>query len=150
MLRLLEAHVAPTCLARVCFCPSCLHRPMLANWQFAEPVRGTPAGLPTGLIHAQVYESVEMRLLPVLAAAQARGIPVDVPAAERQLCETEAAAAAARRAACATACLTIDFDDVRSREVALDAVGAGAAAFRDAAGGGRPSTSAQVRLRVSR
>ena len=92
----------------------------------------------------QVYESVEMRLLPVLAAAQARGVPVDVPAAERQLCETEAAAAAARRAACATACLTIDFDDARSREAALDAVGAWAAAFREASGGSRPLTSAQA------
>ena len=146
-----SAHAAPPgvtrtlYLARLCLCPTFLHRSMSAVHRTSKVF----AGLPTGLIHAQVYESVEMRLLPILAAAQARGIPVDVPAVERQLSEIEAAAAAARRAACATACLTIDFDDVRSREAALDAVGAGAAAFRDAGGGARPPTSAQVKRCVS-
>ncbi|KAK9826374.1 hypothetical protein WJX81_004727 [Elliptochloris bilobata] len=102
------------------------------------------------LLHAggmlQVYDTVEMRLLLVLAAAQARGVPVYAPGAARQLREAEAAAAAARRAACAAACRTIDFDDPRSREAALDAVDAGCAALGDAAGGGRAPKSVQGRL----
>ena len=148
MLRILEGHVNIYLLGQIVF----LSLTCTGRWLHLTAHRTNEgvASMPTGLIHAQVYESVEMRLLPVLAAAQARGIPVDISAAERQLCETEAAAAAARRAACATACLTIDFDDVRSREAALDAVGAGAAAFRDAAGGARPLKCAQVRRCVSR
>jgi hypothetical protein len=83
-----------------------------------------------------VYEGVEMPLLHVLAATQARGVPVRGVAAAAQLRGAEAAAAAARRAACAAARLTIDFADRRSREAALDAAGAGLLIAPDGAGDG--------------
>ena len=85
--------------------------------------------------------------MPVVAAAQARGVPVHAPAAAAQLRAAEAAAVAARRAACAAACLTIDFADQRSREAALDAVGVGPARFKDMGGVHRALRSSRVRAR---
>jgi len=97
-----------------------------------------------------VYEGVEMPLLRVLAAAQARGLPVRGAAAAAQLRGAEAAAAAARRAACAAARLTIDFADRRSREAALDAAGVGLLVAPSGGDGGAAVARRPRNLRVRR
>ncbi len=91
-----------------------------------------------------------MPLLRVLAAAQARGLPVRGAAAAAQLRGAEAAAAAARRAACAAARLTIDFADRRSREAALDAAGVGLLVAPVGGDGGAAVARRPRNLRVRR